>query len=160
MKSKLTLTSLVALIAFISGAGFNNIAMSNTPAAQPSPVKIAVVDVNKVVSDSKEVKALKAQQDKKKDELVKWLETVKTDINKQSSNENKVKLAKKYDSELAKKQDANRKDYTKKLQTIDKNISAIINQTAKAQGYTIVFAKSSVLYGGDDITGVISKAVK
>ena len=159
MKSKLTLTSLVALIAFISGAGFNNIAMSNTPAAQPSPVKIAVVDVNKVVSDSKEVKALKAQQDKKKDELVKWLETVKTDINKQSSNENKVKLAKKYDSELAKKQDANRKDYTKKLQTIDKNISAIINQTAKAQGYTIVFAKSSVLYGGDDITGVISKAV-
>lgn len=160
MKSKLTLTSLVALIAFISGAGFNNIAMSNTPAAQPSPVKIAVVDVNKVVSDSKEVKALKAQQDKKKDELVKWLETVKTNINKQSSNENKVKLAKKYDSELAKKQDANRKDYTKKLQTIDKNISAIINQTAKAQGYTIVFAKSSVLYGGDDITGVISKAVK
>ena len=160
MKSKLTRTSLVALIAFISGAGFNNIAMSNTPAAQPSPVKIAVVDVNKVVSDSKEVKALKAQQDKKKDELVKWLETVKTDINKQSSNENKVKLAKKYDSELAKKQDANRKDYTKKLQTIDKNISAIINQTAKAQGYTIVFAKSSVLYGGDDITGVISKAVK
>ena len=160
MKSKLTLTSLVALIAFISGAGFNNIAMSNTPAAQPSPLKIAVVDVNKVVSDSKEVKALKAQQDKKKDELVKWLETVKTDINKQSSNENKVKLAKKYDSELAKKQDANRKDYTKKLQTIDKNISAIINQTAKAQGYTIVFAKSSVLYGGDDITGVISKAVK
>lgn len=160
MKSKLTLTSLVALIAFISGASFNNIAMSNTPAAQPSPVKIAVVDVNKVVSDSKEVKALKAQQDKKKDELVKWLETVKTDINKQSSNENKVKLAKKYDSELAKKQDANRKDYTKKLQTIDKNISAIINQTAKAQGYTIVFAKSSVLYGGDDITGVISKAVK
>ena len=160
MKSKLTLTSLVALIAFISGAGFNNIAMSNTPAAQPSPVKIAVVDVNKVVSDSKEVKALKAQQDKKKDELVKWLETIKTDINKQSSNENKVKLAKKYDSELAKKQDANRKDYTKKLQTIDKNISAIINQTAKAQGYTIVFAKSSVLYGGDDITGVISKAVK
>ena len=160
MKSKLTLTSLVALIAFISGAGFNNIAMSNTPAAQPSPVKIAVVDVNKVVSDSKEVKALKAQQDKKKDELVKWLETVKTDINKQSSNENKVKLAKKYDSELAKKQHANRKHYTKKLQTIDKNISAIINQTAKAQGYTIVFAKSSVLYGGDDITGVISKAVK
>lgn len=160
MKSKLTLTSLVALIAFISGAGFNNIAMSNTPAAQTSPIKIAVVDVNKVVSDSKEVKALKAQQDKKKDELVKWLETVKTDINKQSSNENKVKLAKKYDSELAKKQDANRKDYTKKLQTIDKNISAIINQTAKAQGYTIVFAKSSVLYGGDDITGVISKAVK
>ena len=160
MKSKLTLTSLVALIAFISGAGFNNIAMSNTPAAQPSPVKIAVVDVNKVVSDSKEVKALKAQQDKTKDELVKWHETIKTDINKQSSNENKVKLAKKYDSELAKKQDANRKDYTKKLQTIDKNISAIINQTAKAQGYTIVFAKSSVLYGGDDITGVISKAVK
>ena len=160
MKSKLTLTSFVALIAFISGAGFNNIAMSNTPAAQPSPIKIAVVAVNKVVSDSKDVKALKAQQDKKKDELVKWLETVKTDINKQSSNENKVKLAKKYDSELAKKQDANRKDYTKKLQTIDKNISAIINQTAKAQGYTIVFAKSSVLYGGDDITGVISKAVK
>lgn len=160
MKSKLTLMSLVALFAFILGAGFNNIAMSDVPAQAPSGIKIAVVDVNKVVSDSKEVKALKAQQDKKKDELVKWLETVKTDINKQSTDENKVKLAKKYDSELAKKQEANRKDYTAKLQKIDKNISNIINQTAKAQGYTIVFSKSSVLYGGDDITSVISKAVK
>ena len=35
-----------------------------------------------------------------------------------------------------------------------------ISDTAKAKGYTIVFAKSSVLYGGDDLTQEIKKVVK
>lgn len=158
-KQKIILTSVVALSAFLLGAGVNNIAHSQAAVA-PSAIKIGVVDVNSVVSSSAQVKALKAQQDAKKKELVKWLDTVKSDIQKQSSQENKVKLAQKYDKELIKKQEANQNEYVKKLETIDKSISKTINDTAKAKGYTIVFAKSSVLYGGDDLTAEIKKVVK
>lgn len=158
IKSKFTLTSLIAFFAFILGLGINNFAMSD--GIDTDGIKIAVVDVNQVVTNSSQVKDLKKQQEAKKAELVKWLNTVKADINKQTTEENKIKLAKKYDEQLAKKQEANRNEYTKKLTEIDKNISQVIGQTAKAQGYNIVFAKSAVLYGGDDITGAVSKAVK
>ena len=47
-----------------------------------------------------------------------------------------------------------------KLQAIDKSITATIAQEAKAQNYNLVLSKSSVLYGGDDITASIAKNVK
>ena len=103
-KQKFFTTSLIAISAFLLGAGINNVAHSEAAkTVNPQGIKIGVVDVNQVVSSSQQVKALKAQQDAKKKELVKWLDTVKTDIQKQSSQENKVKLAQKYDKELIKK---------------------------------------------------------
>ena len=80
---------------------------------------IAVVDVRKVVSNSKQVQALKSEQDKKNQELRKWLNTVRADIAKQSTDESKQKLAKKYDGELAKKKEVIQKDYAKKLAEIE-----------------------------------------
>ena len=160
-KQKFFTTSLIAISAFLLGAGINNVAHSEAAkTVNPQGIKIGVVDVNQVVSSSQQVKALKAQQDAKKKELVKWLDTVKTDIQKQSRQENKVKLAQKYDKELIKKQEAAKNDYVKKLEAIDNSISKTITDTAKAKGYTIVFAKSSVLYGGDDLTQEIKKVVK
>ncbi len=157
-KSKIAPVLSVALFAFVLGMGFNNFAFSDVP--NPSGLKIAVVDVNKVVTNSAQVKALKSQQDAKKAELKKWLETVKADINKQSTQENKAKLAKKYDADFVKKQEANRKDYQAKLETIDKNISSVIASAAQAKGYDIILSKSAVLYGGNDITNEIIKVVK
>ena len=160
-KQKYFTTSLIAISAFLLGAGINNVAHSEAvKTVNPQGIKIGVVDVNQVVSSSQQVKALKAQQDAKKKELVKWLDTVKTDIQKQSSQENKVKLAQKYDKELIKKQEASKNEYIKKLEAIDKSISKTINDTAKAKGYTIVFTKNSVLYGGYDLTAEIKKVVK
>ncbi len=159
-RQKFLKTSLIAATAFILGAGINNIAHSEAASINTSGIKIGVVDVNQIVSSSAQVKALKAQQDVKKQELAKWLDTVKADIQKQTSQENKVKLAQKYDKELVKKQEANKNEYIKKLEAIDKSISKTINETAKAKGYTIVFSKNSVLYGGDDLTQEIKKIVK
>ena len=59
-----------------------------------------------------------------------------------------------------KKREANAKDYAKKLSEIDKNISATIEAQAKANGYDLVLSKSTVLYGGEDITAEIAKVVK
>ena len=135
--------------------GSNNFAMSNMPSQ-----KIAVVDVPAIVAKSAQVKALKDEQAKKAQDLAKWLETVNADVKKQSTEANKQKLLKKYNEELAKKKEANTKEYTKKLSAIDASISSTIAAQAKAKGYDIVLAKSTVLYGGEDITAEIAKIVK
>ncbi len=122
--------------------------------------KIAVVDVQAVVAQSQQVKALKQEQTKKIQDLEKWLTTVKTDVEKQQTQEGKEKLLKKYNAEFAKKKEAIAKDYQARLQTIDKSISDTIAQQAKAKGYDIVISKGMVLYGGDDITADVTKVVK
>jgi len=103
---------------------------------------------------------LKDEQTKKAQELQKWLEVVRADIAKQSTKEGKDKLTKKYDAELAKKKEANTQEYTKKLAEIDASITSTIVNQAKAKGYNLVLTKSTVLYGGDDITAEIKKVVK
>ncbi len=140
--------------AFALGLGLNNLAISNVPS------KIAVADVNKIVSQSSQVMALKKEQQLKMEELQKWLVNARKDVEKQSTKEGKEKLVKKYDGEFQKKQQAIQKNYTAKLQSIDKEISAVIAKEAKAKGYDIVIAKNVVLYGGDDITQSIAKLVK
>lgn len=135
--------------------GSSNFAMSNI-----ATQKIAVVDVPAIVSKSTQVKALKEEQIKKSQELQKWLETANADVKKQSTEANKQKLLKKYNDDLMKKKEANTKAYAQKLAAIDASISATIASQAKAKGYDIVLTKSSVLYGGDDITTEIAKFVK
>lgn len=147
-------TVLIAIAAFAVGLGLNNVAMSDVNQ------RIAVVDVNQVVAKSAQVQALKKEQTQKMTELQNWLTGVRSDIQKQQTNEGKQALAKKYDAEFAKKKEAIAKNYQAKLTTIDKNISATIQTQAKAQGYSIVLSKAAVLYGGEDITASIAKVVK
>ena len=122
--------------------------------------KIAVVDVQAVVAQSQQVKALKQEQAKKIQDLEKWLKTVNEDVAKQKTDDGKKKLTEKYNAEFAKKKEAIAKDYQARLQTIDKSISDTIAQQAKAKGYDIVISKGMVLYGGDDITADVTKVVK
>jgi len=154
MKTKIK-SLVAAILVFGTLLGVNSIAKADT-----AGVKVAVVDVPAVVATSKQVKALKDEQIKKAQELQKWLETVRADIAKQTTKEAKDKLTKKYDAELMKKKEANTQEYTKKLAEIDANITSTIVNQAKARGYGLVLTKSTVLYGGDDITAEIEKVVK
>ncbi len=147
-------TLFIIAIAFCLGLTMNNWAISNVPS------KIAVVDINAVVSQSSQVMALKKEQTLKVEELQKWLQVVRSDVEKQKNQEGKDKLTKKYDAEFVKKQQALQKDYTEKLQKIDKDITEVIAKEANTQGYDVVLAKNVVLYGGDNITGKIAKLVK
>ena len=52
------------------------------------------------------------------------------------------------------------KNYAQKLSVIDSSISKQIENLAKTNGYDIVIAKGVVLYGGNDITDAVKKAVK
>ncbi len=159
MKLDLRLLAVSALALGITlGSANLSLAAENAVAAQAG--KVAVVDVPRIVAGSKQVKALKDEQAKKSAELNKWLETVRADVAKQQTEAGKEKLLKKYEADLAKKREANAKDYAKKLADIDKSISDTIAAQAKAKGYDIVLSKSTVLYGGDDLTAEIAKAVK
>ena len=148
---------ILAIGAVLLGLGFANIVMAEDVQVAP---KYAVVDVQKVVASSKQVKALKAEQEKQAKELAKWIETAKADVDKQKTDADREKVAKKYDAQLAKKREAATESYAKKLTAIDDSISAVIAKQAKDNGYTMIFAKSTVLYGGDDLTDAIIKAVK
>ena len=150
-------TKITAIACLVLGIviGANNFAMSDI-----STQKIAVVDIQSVVAKSTQVKTLKDEQTKKAEELAKWLDSVNADVKKQTTEENKQKLLKKYNDELARKKETNAKEYAQKLSAIDKNISDTIASQAKLKGYDIVIAKSSVLYGGEDITEQIAKALK
>lgn len=149
-------TLAIATVAFGFGLGINNFAIGDVPAS----FKVAVVDVNTVVAKSAQVQALKNEQLKKTEELQKWLNTARADIEKQSSEANKQKLTKKYEATFAKKQDDIKKNYANKLAAIDKNISTTIEKEAKAQNFDLVLSKSIVLFGGTDITETILKVVK
>ena len=122
--------------------------------------KVAVVDVQAVVAKSPQVQALKKEQLKKMEEFQKWLTTAKNDIEKQKTDEGKAKLRKKYEAEYVKKQEAMRKSYMEKLQAADKSINTTIEEQAKTKGYDLIIAKGVVIYGGDDITEDVIKALK
>ena len=143
---KLVLSALI-----LAGLTFSNAVMAQN---------VAVVDVQAVVSKSAQVQALKNEQKTKVQELEKWVQNCKADIDKQKTQEGKDKLAKKYDAELAKKQEAIAKNYKEKLQAIDKSITATIESQARAKGYDMVISKSVVVFGGDDITADVQKVVK
>lgn len=145
MKKFLSLT----LMALILGSG---LAMAEQ--------RIAVVDVQAVVSKSAQVQALKKEQQAKMQDLEKWLKTAQTDVEKQQTKEGKEKLLKKYNAEFAKKKEAIAKDYAARLQAVDKSITETISTTAKAKGYNMVISKGVVVFGGDDITADVQKSVK
>ena len=144
----------LGLSAFIIGMSVNNFAVSNVPS------KIAVVDVQKVVASSGQVKALKADREAKIKDLANFVKTARANVGKETNADKKKALEAKYNKELNAKRDAIQKDYAKKLANIDKNISAVIADKAKAANYDIVLAKGVVLYGGSDITAEITKSVK
>jgi outer membrane protein len=145
MKKVLSLT----LMALILGSG---IAIAEQ--------KIAVVDVQAVVSKSAQVQALKKEQQAKITDLEKWLKTAQADVEKQKTQEGKEKLLKKYNAEFAKKKEAIAKDYQARLQAVDKSITETISATARAKGYNMVISKGVVVFGGDDITADVAKVVK
>ena len=149
-----TKLSLAVLAAFVIGFASNNFAFSD------GANKIAVVDVQQVVGASAQVKALKKEQETKVKDLQKFIEKARKDVAATSDVKKKQSLEEKYNKELKTKQEAIGKNYNEKLSAIDKSISTQISNYAKMQGYDVVLAKGVVLYGGDDITEAISKAVK
>ena len=145
---------------FLSVLSILTLMMTTSAFAAPEAQKIAVVDIQKIVAASSQVKALKASQEAKNKELTAFIKKAQEDVDKQTDTAKKKSLAQSYEKQLVSKREANLKDYTAKLKAADASITAQIGKKATELGYTMVIPKSSVVFGGDDITDTILKVIK
>ncbi len=149
----------VAVIAFLIGAVC--VMASKCMLGNVSAVgKVAVVDVQQIVAKSSEINELKTEQEEAVKKLQAWLDTVKTEVEKQKTEVSKQALIEKYNKEFAEKKQQIREDYATKLQKIDANITDVIESEAKSLGYSLVVSKGVVLTGGADITDEIANKIK
>ena len=116
---------------------------------------IAVVDLQKIVSNSNQVKQLKQEHAKKMEELNKIIVNARGEISNQTDSAKILQLEEKYTKEFNSKKTALENDYNARLNNIEKNIKDEIAKKAKTENYDYVFAKSVLLYGGKDITNEI-----
>ena len=116
---------------------------------------IAVVDLQKIVSSSNQVKQLKQEHAKKMEELNKIIVNARGEISNQTDSAKILQLEEKYTKEFNSKKTALENDYNSRLNNIEKNIKDEIAKKAKTENYDYVFAKSVLLYGGKDITNEI-----
>lgn len=154
--SKLMTVAMVAVLA-IGSANVANAAVTTTN----TTFKYAVVDVPKIVENSQQVANLKKQRQDQERIFSKSLQDAQKKLNAETNAEKKKALEAQLTKNLNAQKDKMNKEYAQKLQAIDKNISAVIAQQAKANGYKLVVAKGVVLYSeGADITNDVMKAVK
>lgn len=121
---------------------------------------IAVVDLQKVVDNSAQVKTLKNERSAKIKELNGIITKAQEEIAKQTDTKKIVEIQDKYTNQFNSKKAEIDKMYATKLSEIESQIKSEIAKKAQKDGYEFVFAKSVVLYGGKDITSEISKTVK
>lgn len=153
MKRKISFL-FICLTSFALGYSINNIAISDT-----AP-KIAVIDVQKIVAESAQVKQLKADQEKKVLEMQNTIKTAQAEIAKEKDPAKITALEEKYRDQINTQKLALDEEYNNKLTKIDSEIKATVVEKAKSLNYNLVLPKNIVFYGGDDITDVIAKDIK
>ena len=121
---------------------------------------IAVVDLQRVVDNSSQVKTLKNEHTAKIKELNGIVTKAQEEIAKQTDTKKIVEIQDKYTNQFNNKKAEIDKIYASKLANIESQTQSEIEKKAKADGYDFVFAKSVALYGGKDITNEISGMVK
>ena len=122
--------------------------------------KIAVVDLQQIVSNSSQVKQLKQEHSRKLAELDKIIINARGAISNEKDPAKVLLLEDKYMNEFNQKKENLERDYNAKLSVIEKNIKNEITKKAQKEGFDYVFAKSVVLYGGKDITNELSSSIK
>ena len=115
MKIKsLVLTSIFAIL------------IAQVPAFSTDLGKVAVIDVQKVVSSSKQVKALKKEKASRDKELKSFEKKCQAEIKKESDLDKKKALSEKYKKELNDKRKFYSNDYAIKVKLINKDINDTI----------------------------------
>ena len=155
MKNKI-LATLIVISAFIAGYSINSIAISNTT----PEYKIAVVDIATILKNSKEINALKLEQEKQKQNMQATIDKAKAEISKEQDPVKIAQLEEKYRNEINKQKLALDTSYNYKLTAIDNKIKTAVVEKARSMNYNMVLPKNTVLFGGDDITEQVATIIK
>lgn len=122
--------------------------------------KIGVVDIQCIVNNSSEVKALKNERSAQMEALNKIVTDAQNAIAKENDPQKIIQLQDKYTNEFNNKKDAIDRQYSQRLSSIEERLKCQIADSAKRNNYDYVFAKSVVFLGGDDITQLISGDIR
>ena len=155
MKKKI-FGALIVITALVAGYSINNIAVSGT---NPD-YKVAIVDIQKIVSNSSEIKALKTDQEKQVQAMQATIDKARAEISKEKDPAKIAQLEEKYRNEINQQKLALDTSYNSKLTAIDNKIKTAVIEKARSMNYNIVLPKNTVLYGGDDITDQVSTIIK
>ena len=155
MKKKI-LATFIVIGAFVCGYSINSIAVSNTA----PEYKIAVVDIQQIVANSKEITALKLDQQKQMQNMQSTIEKAKSEISKEKDPAKIAQLEDKYRNEINKQKPALDESYNEKLKAIDSKIKTAVVEKARSMHYNLVLPKNTVLFGGDDITDQVAGIIK
>ena len=155
MKNKI-LATLIVISAFIAGYSINSIAISNTT----PEYKIAVVDIATILKNSKEINALKLEQEKQMQNMQATIDKAKAEISKEQDPAKIAQLEEKYRNEINKQKLALDTSYNNKLTAIDNKIKTAVVEKARSMNYNMVLQKNTVLFGGDDITEQVATIIK
>lgn len=155
MKNKI-LATLIVISAFIAGYSINSIAISNTT----PEYKIAVVDIATILKNSKEINALKLEQEKQMQNMQATIDKAKAEISKEQDPVKIAQLEEKYRNEINKQKLALDTSYNNKLTAIDNKIKTAVVEKARSMNYNMVLPKNTVLFGGDDITEQVTTIIK
>lgn len=117
--------------------------------------KIAVVNLQKIVSKADKVQELRVSYNQKQDELEKWLDNSQQEIRKEKNKEKKESLINQYQDIARQKENLIKGEYEKNLREIQQEISDAIDKTAAKNNCNLVLYKTSVSLGGLDITNEV-----
>jgi len=139
---------------FIGGYTMNDVAISLPR------YKVAVVDITKVMEQSKDIKNLKASQDKQLKELETLISKAQNEIANTQDQNKAIELQINYGKQIETKRNAIDEDYSKKIVQITSNIKNLISNQAKKTDYNLVLPTGMVISGGEDITDNVIKEMQ
>lgn len=155
MKKGILVTAAM-IFTFILGYSINNIAISQ----EESDYKVAVVDIQKIVANSQQVKNLKKEQEQKMKQIQTTINKAQLEISKETDKAKIAQIEDKYREQLNSQKLAMDYEYNSKLTQIDNEIKSAVVAKAKEMNYQMVLPKNMTLFGGDDITEQVSKGIK
>jgi len=139
---------------FIGGYTMNDVAVSLPR------YKVAVVDITKVMEQSKDIKNLKASQDKQLSELQTLISKAQNEIANTPDQNRAIELQLNYGKQIETKRNAIDEEYSKKIVQITSNIKNLISTQAKKTDYNLVLPTGMVISGGEDITDSVIKEMR
>ncbi|MBP3925079.1 OmpH family outer membrane protein [bacterium] len=155
MKKGILITAAI-IFTFILGYSLNNIAISEVD----SNYKVAVVDIQKIVANSQQVKNLKKEQEQKMKQMQATINKAQLEISKETDKAKIAQLEDKYREQLNTQKLAMDYEYNSKLTQIDNEIKSAVVAKAREMNYQMVLPKNMTLFGGDDITEEVSRGIK
>lgn len=150
----------IIAITFVISFGLGTL-ISNLGAPDPSSnFRVAVVDIQKISSNSEQINSINFDRTKKLNSLQKAIDNAESEVISEKNILKQKALETGYNQELLGRKNSIDKEYVKKMSGVEIKMNSIINKIAQKKHYNLVLDKNSVISGGINITDEVIKELK